>query len=125
MSKTIGWRSTANASCGSRTATVWRTAPAGIRMPGQPADRAEARAAGQDHALRRDRAGVRLDADDPPAAAGARLGPEAREGRPLAELDARLLHRERVGPDVAGRVDVAVGLEIAAAAMAARARASG
>ena len=33
MSKTIGARSTANAACGSSTATVWRTAPAGIRTP--------------------------------------------------------------------------------------------
>ena len=33
MSKTIGIRSTSNASCGSSTATVWRAAPAGMRSP--------------------------------------------------------------------------------------------
>ena len=81
---------------------------------------AEARPAGQDHPLGRDRAGARLDADDAAAAARRRLDPEARERRPLAELDAGRLHRERVGPDVARRVDVAVGLEEAAAAVAGR-----
>ena len=60
-------------------------------------------------------------ADDALPAVGGRLGPEARERGPFAQLDAGPLHGERVGADVARRVDVAVRREVAAAAMAVRA----
>ena len=65
--------------------------------------------------------GRRLDADDAAPARRRDSTIEARECGPLAELDARRLHRERVGPDVARRVDAPVGLDEAAAAMADRA----
>ena len=81
-------------------------------QPGQPADLAQRRAAGQQHTFGRDRAGVGLDPDDP--------GPveaEPSERRPLAQLHARRLHRERVRPDVPRRVDRAVGRQEAAPAM--------
>ena len=80
---------------------------------GQPADLAQRRAAGQEDALGVDRARGRLDADDPAA-----LEPDARDGGPLAQLDAHPLHRQRIGPDVARRIDRTVGLEVAPATVA-------
>ena len=116
MSKTIGIRSTSNASCGSRTATVWRAAPAGIgcRPSGRPHGATARRSAGpgswrsaRGSSRRRRPAGRR-----PASARGA--GPRT----PSApQLDARRLHGQRVGTDVARRVDAAVGREVAAAAV--------
>ena len=104
---------------------MWRAAPAGIRSP---ASRPTARSDGPPVSSTRSVAiGPAIVSTPttrwPPPRR--RLDAEARERRPLAQLDARRLHRERVGADVARRVDVAVGLEEAAAAMAVRARASG
>ena len=82
---------------------------------GQPADLAQRRATGQQHALGRDRAGVRLDPNDPGP-----VEPKPPERRPLAQLHARRLHRERVRPHVPWRVDGAVGREEAAPAMTGR-----
>ena len=125
MSNTIGRRSTRERRV--RLEDRDRVADRAGRDPdaGQPADGAERRAR-RSAGRARSRSG-RASVSTPTTRGRRRrrLGPEARERRPLAQLDARRLHRERVGADVARRVDVAVGLEVAAAAMAVRARASG
>ena len=82
---------------------------------GQPADLAQRRATGQQDTLGRDRAGVGLDPDHPGS-----VEAKPPERRPLAQLHARCLHRERVRPDVPRRVDRAVGGQEAAPAMAGR-----
>ncbi len=110
-------RSTSNASWGSVTATVWRAAPAGMRSPAiSPTDRSD-RPAGEQHALRLDDTAGRLDARHPAAVVGRA---QAGERGSFAQLDAGRLHRQRVRPHVARRVDVAVTLPEAPAAMALR-----
>ena len=99
---------------------MWRAAPAGIRTP---AARPTARSDGPPVSRTRSVAiGPALVSTPitrrPPPGVGTTQ--EAEERRPLAQLDARRLHRERVGTDVARRVDVAVGREEAAAAVAVR-----
>ena len=115
MSNTIGMRSTANAGCASSTATEWRAAPAGIRSPAsRPTSRSDGPPVSSD-TLRRDRAGVGLDPDHPGS-----VEAKPPERRPLAQLHARCLHRERVRPDVPRRVDRAVRGQEAAPAMTGR-----
>ena len=60
------------------------------------------------------------DAGHAPAAAARGRGPQPEERRPLAELHACLLHRERVRAHVPRRVDRAVRRAVAAAAMTVR-----
>ena len=86
----------------------------------QLADRAQRRSARQEHALGGDHAVGRLHAGDAPAPAARGRGPQPEERRPLAELHAGLLHRERVRADVPRRIDRAVRRAVAAAAMAVR-----
>ena len=119
MSNTIGRRSTSKSGCGSLTATWCRAAPTHRRAPTSLADLAQRRAAGEQHARRRDRARGRLDAGDAPASAARGRGAESQERTALAERHARRLHRERVRAHVPRRIDVSVGRDVAAAAMAA------
>ncbi len=97
---------------------MWRAAPAGIRTPASAADRAEGRASGQDDPVGVDRAVVRLDPGDPPAAICRGRRAEGPEGGPLTQLHARGPHRERVRSDVPWRVDGPVAGGVAPAAMA-------
>ncbi len=87
---------------------MWRAAPAGIR---RPADSPTARSDGPPVSSTRSVSMTpddRLDRDDAATAAVGRLGAQAGERGPFAQLDARRLHRQRVGADVAWRIDVAV-----------------
>ncbi len=117
MSKTIGIVSTAKAGCGSRTATVWRAAPTGMRTPARrPTARRPGPPVSRTRSVSITPASVSTATTRvPPSRVGRRA--QAGEGRPLAQLDARRLHRERIGADVARRVDRAVGRGEAAAAM--------
>ena len=88
----------------------------GSADPASSPDRAQRRPAGQQHALGLDDAGGRSRRRSTRDAVVARA--QAGERGPLAQLDAGRLHRQRVGADVARRVDVAVAVAVAAAAMA-------
>ena len=82
---------------------------------GQPSDGAQARAAGEQDPFRGDRAGGCLDAGDATVA-----DDEARERRPLPQVDLRRLHGQRIGTDVARRRDAAIGRDVTAATMTGR-----
>src|SRR3954454_22129127 len=117
MSKTIGSRSVSNAGCGSSTATLCRAAPTGIRTP---ASRPTARRLGPPVTMTRSVSIVPASVSTavtsvPPSG---RLSDDARDRGPLAQLDARRLHREGVRADVPRRVDGAIGREEAATTMA-------
>ena len=117
MSKTIGERSTSNASWGSSTQTVWRAAPAGIRRPAsRPTDRSDGPPVRSTRSVAIGPADVSTPTTRRPPAAGSSSSPvnavRSRSSTPAC------LHRERVGADVPRRVDAAVRLDVAAAAVA-------
>ncbi len=120
MSKTIGIAATSKAGSGSRTATVCRAAPTGMRIPAsRPTARSDGPPVSSTRSVWIGPASVST-ATDPAGAPGDPLGPQAGERCSLTDLDAGGLHRERVRAHVARRVDRAVGRQVAPAAMAGR-----
>ena len=115
--------STARRRCRTPSACARRRRPRGPRAPrpsgaprrpgcaGRPAGRPRAATGRRSAAPVRSRSGRRRSR---PRRPGDPSSAEPAERRPLAQLDARRLHRERVRPDVPRRVDGAVGREIAA-----------
>ena len=94
-----------------------RAAPTGMRSPARsPTARSDGPPVSRTRSVSMTPASVSTAGD--PRAVGRRAQPG--EGHALAQLDPRGLHRQDVGADVARRVDVAIGVAIAPAAMAVR-----
>ncbi len=74
----------------------------------------------QDHRVRRDRARRRVDAGDEAVAATPGPGPQPGERAALAQIDACMLHRERIAAHVARRIHPTVGCDVGAPSVAGR-----